>query len=32
MLKDMAQRKIWKPEKFHISKKSDMADSLMNLR
>lgn len=28
MMKDVAKRKIWKPDKFIISKKSDVSDSL----
>jgi hypothetical protein len=26
MIKDMAKRRIWQPDKFHISKKSDVID------
>lgn len=32
LLKEMSKRKIWQPDKFHISKKSDVADSLMNIK
>jgi len=32
LLKDMSRRKIWQPDRFHISKKSDVADSLMNIK
>jgi hypothetical protein len=31
MIKDINGRKIWKPSKFGISKKSDMADFLTNI-
>ena len=32
LMKDVSRRKIWQPDKFHISKKSDVADSIMNIK
>eukprot|EP00347_Sterkiella_histriomuscorum_P021915 403332329 len=32
LMKDMSKRKIWQPDKFHISKKSDVADTIMNFK
>lgn len=30
-MKEMLKRKVWKPDKFAISKKSDVSDSILNM-